>query len=67
MSMDDAWEQRILANCPALPTEGARERLWGWRREGNFSFLFAFCSCQGNPENVSSVWWQQFVSAEAAK
>lgn len=27
MSMDGAWEQRILANGPALPTEGARERL----------------------------------------
>lgn len=26
MNMGDAWEQRILANCPAFPIVGARER-----------------------------------------
>lgn len=48
MNMGDAWEQRILANCPAFPIVGARERERETVRlhEGrHFSFLIAFSSC----------------------
>ena len=69
--MGDSWEQRILANCPAFPIVGAREREREREtvrlHEGrHFSFLFAFSSFQGNPKNVSSVWRQLFVSGGAA-
>lgn len=45
-----------FANLSWVPAGGTRERLQGWKKIGDCSFLSATCSCQWRATNSLSSW-----------